>query len=300
MLSMARRKILCVAKSASKRWVMSGSVCGMLALVVVLGWTLPVAGQMASNQTVSLPTNHSAQVARLPYTAEYKEHNITPGPYGNSVGELTKVDAVDSQGRQMTSLLVVSLIVPQSNGETRDITSSAVGPNVSVIDPVAGTISYWRALRKTVKVTAIHRAGAALSTCATASTSTLAATKESTTKSESVDLGIRTFAGIEARGRLITITRFEDTAGNNEPQVRTLEVWNSTTPGQEKLVVYEVSDDPKMGKSTTELVNLIQGEPDPSLFQPPADFKIVRVKEPDPVCPTTQKVELKPDSPPVQ
>jgi hypothetical protein len=47
-------------------------------------------------------------------------------------------------------------------------------------------------------------------------------------------------------------------------------------------------------------VNLIQGEPDPSLFQPPADFKIVREKEPETICPSAQNMEPKPDSPSAQ
>jgi hypothetical protein len=345
---------------------MRGSICGVLALIAIAGLALPVAGQVASNQTATNPTSHPVRVTRLPYTAEYKEHSVTPGPNGNSVSDFTRVDAVDSQGRQMRSLVLVSHIIPTSNGEMADITSHAVGPSVHVTDPEAGTNSYWQTPRKIVKVTAIHRNRAALSSCATNSSSTLVATRGST-RSESVDLGTRIFRGIEARGTFTTTTRTADsngdnvprvsteevweptapglkklvvyrvsndqttgqnityeylgikkiagfeacgtlttitspaaTDGDNVPQVRTLEWWSSTAPGLEKLVIYDVSDGPITGKSTTELVNLIQGEPDPSLFQPPADFKIVREKEPETICPSAQNMEPKPDSPSAQ
>jgi hypothetical protein len=33
-------------------------------------------------------------------------------------------------------------------------------------------------------------------------------------------------------------------------------------------------EDPRIGKRTRELVNLTLEEPDPSLFQPPADYKV--------------------------
>ena len=320
---------------------MRGSICGVLALIAIAGLALPVAGQVASNQTATSPTSHPVRVTRLPYTAEYKEHSVTPGPNGNSVSDFTRVDAVDSQGRQMRSLVLVSHIIPTSNGEMADITSHAVGPSVHVTDPEAGTNSYWQTPRKIVKVTAIHRNRAALSSCATNSSSTLVATRGST-RSESVDLGTRIFRGIEARGTFTTTTRTADSNGDNVPRVSTEEVWeptapglkklvvyrvsndqttgqnityeylgikkiagfeawwSSTAPGLEKLVIYDVSDGPITGKSTTELVNLIQGEPDPSLFQPPADFKIVREKEPETICPSAQNMEPKPDSPSAQ
>jgi hypothetical protein len=40
-------------------------------------------------------------------------------------------------------------------------------------------------------------------------------------------------------------------------------------------LVREVTDDPQAGRSTKELENLNQDEPDASIFQPPAGYEIV-------------------------
>ena len=61
-----------------------------------------------------------------------------------------------------------------------------------------------------------------------------------------------------------------------------------------------LSKNPKFGKTTRELVNLIQGEPDPTLFQPPADYLVVNKRLPSSPCPTAGLVATPhhPDAPP--
>ena len=41
------------------------------------------------------------------------------------------------------------------------------------------------------------------------------------------------------------------------------------------LVLMAINDDPRRGRTTTEYEELNRGEPDPSLFTPPADYKVV-------------------------
>jgi hypothetical protein len=63
-------------------------------------------------------------------------------------------------------------------------------------------------------------------------------------------------------------------------------VWFSTTPGFSGINVRQVNDDPLMGKTTRELVSFSQGEPDASMFQPPADYEVATVETHDEVhCP---------------
>jgi hypothetical protein len=60
--------------------------------------------------------------------------------------------------------------------------------------------------------------------------------------------------------------------GNDAPLVRTHEVWTAKTI---PLLVRSITDDPRTGKQTRELVEFNQGEPDPALFQPPEGYRIV-------------------------
>ena len=60
--------------------------------------------------------------------------------------------------------------------------------------------------------------------------------------------------------------------GNDASLVRTIETWNARSIG---LIVRTVSDDPRTGKRTKDLVELNQGEPEPAAFQPPEGYEIV-------------------------
>lgn len=114
------------------------------------------------------------------------------------------------------------------------------------------------------------------------------------------DLGTETIAGIEARGRRTVTTTPAGAIGNNEPLVRTSEMWTAVAPGLRGLVASQVSDDPQSGKTDKELVNLNQSEPDPSVFEPPAEYEIVSKDAPVPICAGSEKVEqpMAPIAPP--
>jgi hypothetical protein len=57
--------------------------------------------------------------------------------------------------------------------------------------------------------------------------------------------------------------------------VSTSERWTALTVGLNGLVVRDISDDPRRGKTTRELTNLTQGDPDPTTFQPPEGYEVV-------------------------
>lgn len=94
---------------------------------------------------------------------------------------------------------------------------------------------------------------------------------------KSEDLGTRTIAGVEARGQrtLRTIPAGED--GNELPLVITDEEWFAKDLGVE---VMAVRDDPRVGRSTFEVQEITVGQPDASLFAPPAGYKIVDDQNP--------------------
>lgn len=81
----------------------------------------------------------------------------------------------------------------------------------------------------------------------------------------------KTIANVYAEGVRTTTTYPIGFMGNDRPIVVVRETW--TSPDL-KLIVYSTSDDPRTGLQTTELTNLDRSEPDPALFQVPADYQI--------------------------
>jgi len=85
-------------------------------------------------------------------------------------------------------------------------------------------------------------------------------------KSES--LGSATIVGLEVTGRR-TIHTFEPgEEGNSMPLVTTYEYWTT----KDGTTVRWVNDDPRRGKTTSEVEELIKGEPDAALFAPPQGY----------------------------
>jgi len=85
------------------------------------------------------------------------------------------------------------------------------------------------------------------------------------------DLGADTIMGIDVRGTRTTVTTPAGAVGNDQPLVRTDEIWVAPGLG---LILRSLSDDPRMGKTDREVVSLDLNAADPSLFQPPADYKV--------------------------
>jgi hypothetical protein len=85
------------------------------------------------------------------------------------------------------------------------------------------------------------------------------------------DLGADTIMGVEVRGSRTTVTTPAGAMGNDQPLVRTDEIWMAPSLG---MVLRSVSDDPRMGKTNREVVSLDLNNPDPALFQPPAGYEV--------------------------
>lgn len=85
------------------------------------------------------------------------------------------------------------------------------------------------------------------------------------------DLGRRNINGLEASGMRITRTSPEGMVGNLRPLSYVEEKWVSDQYG---IILLDIKDDPIWGKSTYEVTSFARGEPDSSLFQPPADYKM--------------------------
>lgn len=85
------------------------------------------------------------------------------------------------------------------------------------------------------------------------------------------DLQPETIAGVYATGRRLTMTIPAGREGNDRDIHVVEDTW--TSPDL-KIRMRSTTDDPRMGKLTTEVTELERNEPDPSLFQVPADYKV--------------------------
>jgi hypothetical protein len=266
------------------------SICRFLATFTLVALAYPVCGQVGTGS--ANPNCNCNLPVRQAYTADFKITTVRTLADGTTITrETTETDAQDSQGRHMHAL---TELTPQMG--------MAPGTFVNANDPVEGTQSTWDSRTKKVRVVKLppqdQREGCWASDTGTFRMSwprgaqmmiagdavSLPATNPSVvttgpallpqirpSKADVVDLGTSNIDGLEAHGRRFTTTIQPGEIGNDEPIVTTREVWTSP---EIPSAVREVTDDPRTGKRTRELVDFTLGEPDPAAFQPPEGYAI--------------------------
>jgi hypothetical protein len=85
------------------------------------------------------------------------------------------------------------------------------------------------------------------------------------------DLGTQAVNGVSATGKRTTETIPSGAIGNQQAITIVREHWVSTDL---KVPVLIKSSDPRFGNMTMQLTNIVQGEPDPSLFQIPSRYTV--------------------------
>jgi tetratricopeptide (TPR) repeat protein len=149
----------------------------------------------------------------------------------------------------------------------------------TIFDPAAHTLLQWSSIRKTALL--IHLPDPAAGTPKPVQSP---ATTSGTAPAKTEELGHRMIDGLLASGKRTTRVIPPGRMGNNAPITVTREVWTSD---ELKVVVSEVTADPKEGKRTSELQDIQRTEPDPSLFHLPAGYEITETtlgsKPPRPV-----------------
>jgi len=236
----------------------------VITLLALAGLALLVPGHAASQVARHTPvtTQTNLRAAKSPYTAEYKITHVQALPDGSTITrETTEVKALDSQGRRMTATTVTSV-------DREPIT------HVTVFDPVARTQIFWHAPGKVAHVLQMSATAAELH-CLPIIRDDVVVASGPKAKYTSEDLGIESIQNIEARGKRRTTTIPAGAEGNDAPLVVTSDRWTAVTVGLDGLLVREITDDPRRGKSTRELTSLTQGDPDPATFQPPEGYEIV-------------------------
>jgi hypothetical protein len=85
-------------------------------------------------------------------------------------------------------------------------------------------------------------------------------------------LGTQTIEGVLAEGTRMTTTYPVGFLGNDRPLTTVTETWTSR---EIRMPVLTKTSDPRSGESTMKLTNISRAEPDPSLFQPPAGYRVL-------------------------
>jgi hypothetical protein len=244
---------------------------------------------------------HAQGVPTQPYTAEFKTTHVQTLANGTTITRETKeVMARDSQGRTMN--------------ETTRIPDSPDQPAitfVNVSDDVNHTQSNWNSDGKRVRVMKMppdRPRGTCWSTISPGLTMGIGpmpppppppapaavapggggmgaggvagvifsgpaqGSNAAPIRPVHEDLGTDTIMGVEVRGYRITRTTPAGRIGNDRPLVSTTETWMAPSLG---LAIRQITDDPQTGKMTREVVSLDLSEPDPSVFQPPADYEVI-------------------------
>jgi hypothetical protein len=218
-----------------------------------------------------------------PFTGTVKDTFEQRLPDGNAIHRVTRSrQARDSAGRTMSEM--AQGCEPGPDGEMHELL------NVNVNDPVAKTSMSWQVGRedqpKVVHV--FHYPNLAMPARQSPADPEQAAQQKKVLevaqaralqlrKEQHIeDLGTRDFNGIPAQGTRTTRTIPAGEEGNDLPLVVINEVWRSRELG---LVLMAINDDPRRGRTTTEYEELDRGEPNSSLFTPPADYKVVEQPE---------------------
>ena len=261
--------------------------CRTLAIFTLVALAYPVCGQsVAIPATTAKPNCNCNPHDRPPYTAEFKITSVQTLANGTTVTrESTETDAQDSQGRHMHALT-----------DTTPQLGRTPGTFVNANDPVDGTQSTWDSRTKKARVIKlppqderhgcwaneagnfrmswpdgprpIPPAGSGSGAIAGEMGVVLAPKRPGPVFE---DLGTTTIQGLEAHGHRFTTTIQAGEIGNDEPIVSTQEDWTST---EFHISLRDLTDDPRTGKRTRELVDFSQSEPDPTTFQPPEGYDV--------------------------
>ena len=160
----------------------------------------------------------------------------------------------DSMGRMVTKTSTGSVIYDPVAGYTYDLTDR--------------NNSYTKSPISSGSTTTIAAAAHFSSVSSTSGTRKQAPRKQGN-EPVTEDLTPQTMNGVFAKGTRLTITIPANTFGNDADLKVVNERWVSDDL---KLLLKSTNSDPRFGMTTYELTNIVQADPDPTLFKVPANY----------------------------
>jgi hypothetical protein len=213
-------------------------------------------------------------IAGRPYSAEQVMEHVQTLADGTHITQTTQRTKFyrDSGGRTRTE---------HSFTPPPGLVTASGPPFIQIADPVAGyrymLNSHDQTARRSAFAPMLPRPNMVAAT-RSAAPAVLPANAAGTTTARPhpemsrEPLGTQTIEGVVAEGTRMTTTFPEGFMGNDRPITTVTETWMS--PDLKTVVLSKVSD-PRSGESTTKLTNIVMAEPDPALFQVPAEYSIV-------------------------
>jgi hypothetical protein len=160
----------------------------------------------------------------------------------------------------------------ESVGAIGALAGSAASPKaVFIHDPVGGSSYVLDPASKTARVS--QPRSFTMNSDATGANEVHQRTEHvrSSAQIKTEELGTQTMDGLTVQGKRITRTIAAGQIGNEHQLQVVTEVW--TSPDLQTTVM-STTNDPRTGVSTYKLTNVSRAEPDASLFQVPADYKV--------------------------
>ncbi|MGA3098446.1 MAG: hypothetical protein ABSF25_18485 [Bryobacteraceae bacterium] len=220
-------------------------------------------------------------VTGAPYSAVEVTQSTQTLPNGNVITQTRQMSVYrDSQGRVRTETTL-----PQQRREGGQTAEGTPRTMIRIEDPVAGVSRVLDTRAKVSRETPLPgfrgRGGAAAAsggrggrggrTNEPARGNARGAGADPNVATES--LPMQNMNGVMATGTRVTRTIPAGQIGNAQPIQIVRETWVSPDL---KVPVMVRSSDPRSRTTTTQLTNIVRSEPDPALFQAPADYKVTR------------------------
>ena len=214
---------------------------------------------------------------------------------GEPYSATTEVESVQTlaDGTHITRKMMTLKAYRDSQGRIREehYVQMGVGAGnqdvLSIIlirDPVAGTSFSLHPNNHTAQVPVLIRPSLPQQNRSTAAaqppqqdvkspTAPLPPARRATEPPKREDLGTQTIEGLLVEGTRITTTIPAGAQGNDQPMKMVREMWFSKDL---QLDVLTKMSSPLSGEQTTRMVDISRDEPDPALFQVPADYTMER------------------------
>jgi hypothetical protein len=207
-----------------------------------------------------------------PFSAEFISTTVRTLSDGTHItNEQKRSEARDSQGRTRNETYLPDYVAKERNqppGQPMFIT---------IMDPVSGKHIHLNPQQKTATVISFPAILPGHPPQNVAASQPVQLAPRSRPNISKEKLGGKTIDGIYAEGTRTTTVYPAGTQGNDRDITVVSERWISSELGVEVLVK---TSDPRSGETTTEVQNLNRAEPDPALFEVPADYKIQSQAEP--------------------
>lgn len=252
---MTNRKLILIAAAALVPAVLFAQTPPAGAAFQHPGW-MRIPGSSGTGFHPDTMVGQSGPVVGKPLTGDEVHRNVQTLSDGSHI-ENTETDHFyrDSQGRMRTETSSGAVIYDPVAGVTYDLTF--------------GSKSYTKSTVRNPYVTIMARAHQSGTTSSSGNPWHPATKPEDGVVTE--DLSPAFVNGIYAKGSRVTVTIPTGAIGNDRDLKVVNERWYSDDL---KVLLKSSNSDPRFGATTYELINIAHTEPDPSLFQVPADYKL--------------------------